>query len=378
MAGALAGLGHHVEIWNQHSLESTGPQKAAGEVCGARFEYVLGTTERQYGFRAAGDKLRAVWIIRRKLIRACREGRADVVMFNHLAFYDTFPITLVARRHRVPTVQCYEDERMELVSQLRVGLAQRLFGFNSWLADRWCSPMADGIVVISSYLKEKYTRLSRHPERVHVVPTIIDCQEWDFGEERPAEPPVILYSGGFGEHEDLDKLVDALAILQQRGVPFRMKFLGADPKYPRVGAVRARIRDLGLDSAVEMKGFSARSVVKEEVALAHVLMNLRTNSVWSRSGLSTKLSEYLASGRLVITTDIGDNARYVRHEESALVTSPDAPAFDVAALLERAIRDPGLRKRVGRGGRKAALAHFDVPVVQSQLQAILSALRKRA
>src|SRR5215475_2864415 len=60
LVGALVGMGHRVVIWNQHGLESSGAEQATGELAGAHFEYVLGTTARQRGFRAFGLKFRAV------------------------------------------------------------------------------------------------------------------------------------------------------------------------------------------------------------------------------------------------------------------------------------------------------------------------------
>src|SRR6266566_1182385 len=50
----------------------------------------------------------------------------------------------------------------------------RIFGWNSWAADRWCPKLANEIWVISSYLREKYARLSGRPESVRIIPTIID------------------------------------------------------------------------------------------------------------------------------------------------------------------------------------------------------------
>lgn len=375
LISALTKLGHQVTVWNQHSLEAAGTTQVAGEMCGARYEYVLGTTDRERGFKAIGLKLRAVKEILKRARQAAAKGELDVIVFNHLAFYDTFPITRLARRLGVPTVQCYEDERMELVVKHNISLSQRIFGWNSWAADHWCSGMADQIWVISSYLQEKYAALSGHPERVHIVPTIIDCGAWAMPPEPNHATPVILYSGGFGEHEDIEKLTQALGILKRRGIPFQMRFVGANPNLPRVQKLQADLPALNLESSVTLRGFSPSSVVKEEVSNANILMNLRTNSVWSKSGLSTKLSEYLAAGRTVMTTDIGDNARYVQDGVSALVVSPDDPAERVADLLAIALQDPQRRARLAAGAKEAALRYFDESVVQEQLSRLLDKLR---
>lgn len=371
LVGALTGMGHKVQIWNEHSLESSGIEKPSGTLCGGTYEYVLGTVERKKGFGSISLKLKAVREILSRIRNAVRNGGLDLIIFNHLAFYDIYPITRLAQRLGIPTVQCYEDERMELVLKHNISLSQKIFGLNSWAADHWCSGMADQLWVISSYLRDKYAKLSRHPERVHIVPTIIDCEEWSMPEESPASPPLILYSGGFGEHEDIEKIAQSLGFLKQWGVPFRMLFLGANPQLRRVQELQKSLQALQIQELVELRGFSPTAVVKQCIAQANVLMNLRTNSTWSRSGLSTKLSEYLASGRTVFTTDIGDNARYVENGRSAVVVSPDAPAEQVARSLQEVLQDPKLRHRLGKGAREAALEHFHVGRIQEQLNGLL-------
>jgi glycosyltransferase involved in cell wall biosynthesis len=372
LVGALTGLGHRVAIWNQHSIERTGGQEVFGELCGARFEYVLGTTERQWGFASIPIKFRAVTKIRQRLLLAAQAGEMDLLIFNHLAFYDTYPLTRLAQRLGVPTIQCYEDERRELVGQ--ASFSQRIFGWNSWLADHRCSRMADQIWVISSYLREKYARLSSRPEIISIIPTIVDCAAWELPAEPLLNPPMLLYSGSFTEQDDIEKSALVFGCLKREKVDFRARFLGADPNNPRVQHLRGLLHAQDVNDCVELLGFQPAEEVKREVARANVLLNLRTSSLWSRSGLSTKLSEYLASGRTVLTTNVGDNALYVQDGESAIVVHPEDPPAHVANRLGQVLQNPELRRKLGKGARQAALRHFDVPVISTRLQQSLETL----
>ena len=373
LAASLVGLGHRVVIWNQHSLEAQEGQQVSGDLCGAHFEYVLGTTDRKWGFGAVFLKLRAVQRILRRVRQSAGSGNLDLILLNHLAFYDTFPTTRLARRLCIPTIQLYEDERRELVGQ--VGPAQRFFGLNSWMADKWCSPLAQQVWVISSYLQKKYARLSGHPDRVRIIPTIVDCAAWPSVPEPTREIPVILYSGSFAEQDEVEKLALALGLLAKENISFRMRFLGGTSDRVEVRSLKQLVHRIGIERQVDFIDFSPAETVRREVLAANVLVNLRTNSLWSRSGLSTKLSEYLAAGRTVLTTDIGDNALYVRDGESALVVSPDAQAHEIAQLLKRAIQNPQLRRQLGAGARRAALNHFDIPVVQQRIAEALVCVR---
>jgi hypothetical protein len=73
----------------------------------------VGTTPRQRGFRVAGLKLCAVKTILGKVKLSARAGSLGLILFNNLASYDTFPVTRLAARLGIPTIQGYEDERFE-------------------------------------------------------------------------------------------------------------------------------------------------------------------------------------------------------------------------------------------------------------------------
>ncbi len=379
LAATMADLGHQVRILNLHGLEPStlsAPEHAQGLVQGVPFEYVLGTTRRGYGFRSIPTKLQAVAAARQRIAAWHQSQPVDLLVFNQLAFNDIYPLTRWARRNGVRTIQCYEDERMEIVSRESIGLARRIFGLNSWLADHWCSRMADAIFVISGYLREKYSRLSGAPERVHIIPTIIDCSQWQCAPEADTDQPVLLYSGGFVEHDELERMLDALALLKRRGVAFQMRFVGGSETSPRVARLKKQAAELELAEVVVFRPFQPLKVVREEICASNVLINIRRDSIWSRSGLSTKLSEYLSSGRLVVVSDVGDNRRYLENGRSALIISPSADAAELAAVLEAAIKSPTMRREIGGNGRRAALTYFDVPVAKAELSRILNGLKR--
>jgi glycosyltransferase involved in cell wall biosynthesis len=380
---ALISSGHHVSILNEHALGVSPPsmQQPKGEVAGAEFEYVLGSVERQYGYGVTKAKLRAVAAIRRKLRQLANERRVDVIWFNQLFFYDMYPLTRFARKLGVATIQAYEDERQELVTRERRSLSKRLFALNSRAADRWCPPLADGIVVISRYLQEKYAHLSHAPEKVHLLPTVVDCAAWQCGPEPVTDEVVILYTGNFGEQDEVENLITALAILRDQGMRFRFVSVGGNTRTGEQGRearVDALIQKLGLADRVERRGFMPLSDVRKEVAKANVLVNLRRDGVWSHSGLSTKLSEYLASGRIVLASRVGDVDYYLKDGESALLLSPQCAVHEIVDALSFALASLESRQRIGAAGRAVAVRKFDIPVVQQRVEAVLQSVLNAA
>jgi len=375
--------GHKVSILNEHALgvSPASIQQTRGTVCGAEYEYVLGTVVREYGFRVCRAKVRAVRAIWKRIKNLSKAGRIDLLWFTNLTFYDTYPLTVLARRLGIPTIQEYEDERLELVTEAPRSFARRLFALNSSLADRWCPSMADGIVVISSYLVEKYSRLSGDPSLVHLIPTVVDCEFWKCGRELDTEVPTILYTGCLGEQDEMENILVALARLRDQGLRFKFVMLGGSAREDegeREAGISVQIKELGLTSVVEKRGFVPLAQVRSELEKANILVNIRRDGVWSQSGLSTKLSEYLASGRLVVSSTVGDVGQYLKHDESALLVSSKCAPDEIAEVLGRALLSRDLRAQIGGKGRQVALTHFDVPVAQERLRSLFKRVLQSA
>ncbi|MFC7194660.1 glycosyltransferase family 4 protein [Halosimplex aquaticum] len=70
-------------------------------------------------------------------------------------------------------------------------------------------------------------------------------------------------------------------------------------------------------------------------------------------GLGMGNIEAMACGTPVVTTNVGGVPEYATHEESALLSPPQA-IERIRANLERLVDDPDLRERLGREGRSVA------------------------
>lgn len=58
----------------------------------------------------------------------------------------------------------------------------------------------------------------------------------------------------------------------------------------------------------------------------------RTNSRFANYGFPFKLSEYLATGNILLATNVGDVCQYVQDKVSALVVPPENPKAIAEAI----------------------------------------------
>jgi glycosyltransferase involved in cell wall biosynthesis len=375
LLSAVAECGHHVSLLNEHAL-GFAPREVlcpSGRIGSVEFEYVLGSIERGFGLASLGTKIRAVFALARAIRARHAANRIDVIWINQLSFYNTYPLTRLARSLGIATIQSYEDERPELVIPQR-SLLSKMYGIDLRMADRYCAPMADAIVVISRYLEQKYGRGGVDSLRIHLIPTIVDCDYWDVGPEPETDVPTLLYAGSFAVQDEMRNLIAAFALLRNHGHRFRVVMLGSHRDPAIMDSIKETIRSWGLRDIVEMPGFVRQDVVRKFMGEANLLLNVRRDGIWSRSGLSTKLSEYLASGRAVVCTDLGDASLYLKHGENALLIPPTTTVEEIAAAVEQGLASAEFRRKIGQAGREVARRYFDISVAKLNLQTILESI----
>jgi glycosyltransferase involved in cell wall biosynthesis len=99
----------------------------------------------------------------------------------------------------------------------------------------------------------------------------------------------------------------------------------------------------------------------------------RINSRFANAGFPFKLGEFLASGKGVIATKIGDVTRYLFNDVNALLIEPDS-AGDIAAALSKFIRNPEKISSLGLEARKTAETYFDSDKISEKLLSIFNSL----
>lgn len=111
------------------------------------------------------------------------------------------------------------------------------------------------------------------------------------------EPFTIVYAGGLSKAYGIDRLVDA--VVGMEALPIRIKFFGR-------GDQELRIKELAdTDPRFQYGGFVGNDQLVPELRSADLLVNPRpTHEFFALMSFPSKLIEYLAMGRPVLTTRI--------------------------------------------------------------------------
>jgi glycosyltransferase involved in cell wall biosynthesis len=172
-----------------------------------------------------------------------------------------------------------------------------------------------------------------------------------------ADEPVILSVGQLKEKKGLRHLVDAMAMLRDRGVHASCRIIGEGPLRDEL---MAQIAAHGLEGTVDLLGALPHDAVLRHYAEATIFtLPCVVATDGDRDGIPNAILEAMAAGIPVISTPTSGIPEVVRDGETGVLV-PVADAAALADSLETLVRQPELRSRLGESGRAFVVDAFDV------------------
>lgn len=215
--------------------------------------------------------------------------------------------------------------------------------------------------VASQHLAGRLIEIGVQPQKIHVVYNGIDADYLPKPPE-PSRVPTIGIVGQVGAWKGHDDLVEALGILERRGIPFRCLVIGSgDEDY--VSSLRNRAAALGVEARISWLGYvnDPRAVYRElDICVVPSRFDEPFGLVAAEAGLC---------GLPVIATNRGGLPEIVVHEQTGFLIEPRRPDV-LADRLHALLRDPELRVRLGSAARERSLAMFSASQMVETLEAL--------
>ena len=205
--------------------------------------------------------------------------------------------------------------------------------------------------------------------RVHTVHVGIPMELFHAEPARPREGALRLLSVcRWVDTKGLDTLVDACALLRDRGVAFHLRLLGDGPLR---AALAAQVTRLALEAHVTLGQPVAQETVAEELRACHVfVLPCRRDRTGDMDGIPTVFMEAMATGRPVVSCPVSGVPELVRDGETGLLAPSDDPAA-FADAVARLARDEALAVRLGRQARALVERQHDARLNARRLLALI-------
>jgi glycosyltransferase involved in cell wall biosynthesis len=188
----------------------------------------------------------------------------------------------------------------------------------------------------------------------------------------PHAPPAngtlrVLGVGRLVAKKGFDVLVDACAVLRERGVPFEALIVGQDDKHG--DAIRTRVTQLGLDDRIRLPGAMGPPELLDQYRRASALCMPCRLLPDDRDGIPTVLVEAMAAGTPVVATAVSGIPELVTDGVNGLLVEPEAPE-QLADALVRLHEDTALAQRLRGAARETIDERFDGDRLARELAAL--------
>lgn len=305
-------------------------------------------------------KLFAPFLELTHLFRLHRQHSLKVL---HVYTQDSFPVlgyALFAKVFGLELVNHCVEMRSHI--EYRKSALQHL---NERLLDGLLLKLFDRFIAISSLL-EDHIRKVAPGKPILKIPPVCDFNWFSTIPAPPASAPYFVYCGSANYSEVINFILDAWrSIPDENGYSLKLVVNGLDSQ---LLAIREQIQSM--ERVELLSKLPYVDLIRLYKGARGLLIPLRP-TVQDRARFPQKCCEYLASGRLVITTKVGEMGAYFEDGQNALVSeSFDALAF--GAKIREAIEDPAKADAIARQGQETGLRHFDATAYRTTLYRFLS------
>lgn len=298
----------------------------------------------------------------------------DVIVAVTPALSGAVAATRWAKKLSCPLVVVFQDLVGPGVLQSGIAGGGKFSLLAARLEKRVVKAAADVVVLhlgFAGYIRGYIRRYGQAAERLHII------RNWSYA--LPAETPrekvraelgwgdetVVLYGGNIGLKMDMENVIEAGRLVEQRGIPVRFVLLGD-------GNQRAMLEDLARGvSTVQFVDPRYGSGFPDALAAADILLINERPSMDNMS-LPSKLTYYFHSGNPVLAAvaDAGTTAQEIELADAGVVIEPGDPELLIETVTAMA-SDPDEMARMGANGKAFATKQYDKSAILEHYERVI-------
>jgi glycosyltransferase involved in cell wall biosynthesis len=244
------------------------------------------------------------------------------------------------------------------------------FHISAKIALKYQYPKCDGIIAISSYLKEHYSKLGC---KVFIVPPTLDVSRVPLTPKVSSDTPLpltLVYSGTPAKKDLLGNIIHGISQVDPYGGRIRLLVIG-----PSLEQVKHLLNCSNTPPFVQVLGRIPQEDVANILQEADFSVLLREPQRFAQAGFPTKFVESMANGTPVIANLTSDLGLYLHDGINGLICR-DHSAKAFAETLQRAqLLLPTVRDKMRHAARKEAERSFEFSNYTALLNSFLKDVR---
>lgn len=219
-------------------------------------------------------------------------------------------------------------------------------------------PLFNGFLCISRSLQDYCYKYTWGNVKVLLIPPLVDFETYISNNPRPLEEDYLFYSGSLTIHRDgLDILIKAFQRICQEFTSLKLVLGGKWYDDKTKEEIHTLVKTLDLDEKVIFLDFLPKEEILAYAFNAKILCIPRRWNLQTNSAFPIKLAEYLATGKPVLTTRVGDIPDYIVDGVNGYLADPGSEVSLYEKILV-ILKNYDEALMVGLAGEKIALNKF--------------------
>jgi glycosyltransferase involved in cell wall biosynthesis len=238
--------------------------------------------------------------------------------------------------------------------------------FFAW-QEGWLARRADAVTVASRTLQTQMWGFGLPPERVFYLPNGPDrlfraCRHVPADEQRRlrrelgvGDAPLAVYVGHISYGSEVNLVLEALPTVVEAAPDIRVVIIGSGDGVP---ALQEQARRAGLAERVIFTGWVDHQGVPLYLAAADLALYPYRDTLINRAKSPSKITAYMAMGKPIVASAVGENVEYLDGGRAGLLTAPGDPRAFAEGMVTL-LRDPLRAAELGRRAEQRIWERYD-------------------
>lgn len=252
---------------------------------------------------------------------------------------------------------------------------RRFESINEFCLKKIVYPNIDGFIVISQSLVDYTTRYGKHRVIICKVPILVDYYYYQKQTLMPdCNFPYIINTATINDHKDgIINVFKAFSLVIKNGYKLHFYLTSKTAPPALLEQINLIISENNLETNITFLGeLSEESLLTYQANCSMVVLN-KIESDQNKYNFATKLGEYMALGKPIITTKVGEVKNYLKDNISCIYIDPSSPE-EISEAIIRLLDDSEFAKRIGEAGREIAKNEFDYKIHSEKISNFFLAL----
>lgn len=202
----------------------------------------------------------------------------------------------------------------------------RKITLSSWLKEEiklYLARRATGMMVISKALTNYFRE--QGIKNISIINMFVDAKRFE-NVMTDAKEKYVAYCGTISPIKDgVDCLIKAFACFASSHTDYKLKIIGRFESADAEKTLKELVESLNVVNSVEFTGMVRPTEMPQLLCGAQMLALARPDNEQARYGFPTKLGEYLATGKPVVVTRVGEIDDFLKDMVNCRMSEPDNP-----------------------------------------------------